>query len=433
MVSEGTRNGSSVVSCDRWDYDIANRRDSIVSKFNLVCDRQYLYGLSYVCAILATAVLSPLAGFASDRFGRKPVIMVCAFTWLITAIGNSVAETYAMFVTTRVLDYAAANATFTVIFILLYEVTGNARRWLFTILATAVAGTFGPPFVHVMSGMEPRWELSQGILLVPTALTVLWCCLLSESPAWLLATWDLERAQAGALEAALVNGVSVPKAKATFLAIVNQMQKITPSQTSTTGSSFAQERIFQLKTTRRKAAAAFLTRFTLNAMYFGMVATEEVSGMSWQLVDVFVTTAYYAAVCLAVKKYGPKNAALIALGVVFMLAASKILTIVFRSEDAQSILKGGTKIAVSGALSVVLFYIAEIFPTDRRSVGISMALFFGSSGTLCSLVVCRVVITLECLACTTPGCRTVVDARASSTVGFGHGWSATSPLVESGW
>ncbi|XP_077531184.1 solute carrier family 22 member 16-like [Haemaphysalis longicornis] len=433
MGPEGKPNGSTVVSCDRWDYDIANRRDSIVSMFNLVCDRQYLYGLSFVAADVATTVLSPLAGFLSDRSGRKPVIMVCAFTWLITAIGNSVAETYAMFVTTRMLAYAASNATFTLIFILLYEVTGNARRWLFTILATAVAGTFGPPFVHVMSGMEPRWELSQGILLVPTALTVLWCCLLSESPAWLLATWDLERAQAGALEAALVNGVSLPKAKATFLAIVNQMQKITPTQTSTTGSSFAQERIFQLKTTRRKAAAAFFTRFTLNAMYFGMVATEEVSGMSWQLVDVFVTTAYYAAVCLAVKKYGPKNAALIALGVVFMLTASKILTIVFRSEDVQSILQTGTKIAVSGAGSVVLFYTAEIFPTDRRSVGISMALFFDSSGTLCSLVVCRFVIMRERLACTTLCCRTVVDAGASPTVGFSRGWSATSPLVECDW
>ncbi|XP_077553246.1 solute carrier family 22 member 7-like [Haemaphysalis longicornis] len=384
---EGKRNGSTVVSCDQWDYDIVDRRDSIVSRFNLVCDRQYLYGLSFVAAILANAVLSPVAGFVSDRFGRKPVIIVCSFTWLIAAIGNSVAETYAMFVTTRVLAYTACNSTFTLIFILLYEVTGNARRWLFTILDTAVAGTFGPPFVHVMSGLEPRWELSQGVLLVPSVLTVLWCCLLSESPAWLLVTWDLERAQAGALEAALVNGVSLPKAKATFLAIANQMQKIALGQTSTTGSSLALERTFKLNTTRRKAAAAFFTRFTLNAIYFGMVATEEVSGMSWQLVDVFVTTAFYGAICLAVNKYGPKNAALIALGVVFMLAASKTLAIVLASQDVQSILQAGTKIAVSAAGSVVLFYTAEIFPTDGRSVGISMALFFGSSGTLCAIFV----------------------------------------------
>ncbi|XP_077553241.1 solute carrier family 22 member 7-like [Haemaphysalis longicornis] len=384
---EGKRNGSTVVSCDRWDYDIADRRDSIVSRFDLVCDRQYLYGLSFVAAILANAVLSPVAGFVSDRFGRKPVIIVCSFTWLIAAIGNSVAETYAMFITTRVLAYTACNSTFTLIFILLYEVTGNASRWLFTILDTAVAGTFGPPFVHVISGLEPRWELSQGVLLVPTVLTVIWCCLLSESPAWLLVTWDLQRAQAGALEAALVNGVSLPKAKATFLAIVNQMQKIAPSQMSTTGSPLAQERTFKLNTTRRKAAAAFFTRFTLNAIYFGMVATEEVSGMSWQLVDVFVTTAYYGAICLAVNKYGPKNAALIALGGVFMLAASKTLTVLFRSQDVQSILQAGTKIAVSVALSVVLFYTAEIFPTDRRSAGISMALLFGSSRTLCAIFV----------------------------------------------
>ncbi|KAH9371817.1 hypothetical protein HPB48_018442 [Haemaphysalis longicornis] len=52
------------------------------------------------------------------------------------------------------------------------------------------------------------------------------------------------------------------KAKATFLAIVNQMQKIALSQTSTTGSSLALERTFKLHATRRKAAAAFFTRFT---------------------------------------------------------------------------------------------------------------------------------------------------------------------------
>ncbi|KAH7959623.1 hypothetical protein HPB49_012545 [Dermacentor silvarum] len=115
QVSEGENR--TAVPCHQWDYDIANKGDSIVSRFNLVCDREFLYDLSMVVPVIASALVAPVLGLASDQVGRKPVMLACAFGQILAAIATSFAQTYPFFVFTRALTFVATDVTFLTTFI----------------------------------------------------------------------------------------------------------------------------------------------------------------------------------------------------------------------------------------------------------------------------------------------------------------------------
>ncbi|KAL1418965.1 hypothetical protein MTO96_025510 [Rhipicephalus appendiculatus] len=160
----------TAVPCHEWSYDIANKADSIVSRFDLVCGRQYLYDLSTLVPLFGSSLISPALGLAADRVGRKPVMVACAFTQLFATFGNTFSETYAFFLFTRFLIIAATDVTLITTFTLIHEVTDNARRSMFTLVDTAVPGTIVPPLLHAISILEPRWMLANALTIVTTGL-----------------------------------------------------------------------------------------------------------------------------------------------------------------------------------------------------------------------------------------------------------------------
>ncbi|XP_077507785.1 solute carrier family 22 member 16-like [Amblyomma americanum] len=168
----------TIVRCHDWDYDIADNSDSIVSQFDLVCSREFLYPLSSLLSSLGYAILSPVAGFASDRVGRKPVTLFVAFLMFFGLISCSVARTFTSFLVNRVLIMAAANSAYLLTFILLYEGTGPTRRWCFLMLHTALVGTLVTPSVQIVALLRPRWILAHGLLITPAAMFVVSCFLL---------------------------------------------------------------------------------------------------------------------------------------------------------------------------------------------------------------------------------------------------------------
>ncbi|KAK8770770.1 hypothetical protein V5799_012765 [Amblyomma americanum] len=202
----------TAVPCHKWDYDIADKRNSIVSLFDLVCERRRLYDLSSLAYVVGYTFLAPVAGFVSDRVGKRSVLLACAFVLLLSSVGSSAAAMYASLVVTRIVAVSTGSATYILTFILLHEVTGNAWRSLFTLLHTALAATVVPPLLHAVSLLEPRWLLAQGLLLVPMAMCVTWCCLQEESPAWLLTTGNMRDAAVAILTAAQLNGLRLAEA-----------------------------------------------------------------------------------------------------------------------------------------------------------------------------------------------------------------------------
>ncbi|XP_065287741.1 organic cation transporter protein-like isoform X1 [Dermacentor albipictus] len=372
----------SIVNCHEWDYDIRDRTGSIVSQFNLVCDRIFLYDFSTLLPIIGYMILSPVTGIASDRLGRRPVTLVCAITVLLVSLGSSLQARYAYFVTMRILAVSSANAAYLLTFILVYEVTGKARRPLFTLLHYAVASTVVPPFLDTIALLRPSWILSHGFLAVPTLAFVLWCLHLGESPVWQLATWRLHEAEVNVLAAANLNGVDMVTAKAAVHKILHRLRKIERNLEATTSTMVASDSLFQTALMRRCAIAAFFARFSTCAIYYGIMVTDETSDHLEEAAHVVLTTSTYVVIVRAMSTYGIRmtlTAILSALGLNGLVEAALTAG---GYGAAIAVAHAGTKALVSCALGLVLCYTGEVFPTHQRSAGVSMALFFGGLGAL---------------------------------------------------
>ncbi|KAH6933429.1 hypothetical protein HPB50_014807 [Hyalomma asiaticum] len=370
----------TVIKCDTWNYD-RDPQDSIVSQFDLVCDRSFLYDFSTTMPIIGYALMSPVAGVASDRLGRRPVTLVLAITVLISSLCSSVPARFAFFVTTRVVTVSSANAAYLLTFILVYEVTGNARRPLFTLLHYAVASTVVPPFLDTIALMRPSWILSHGLLAVPTLAFVIWCLHLEESPVWQLATWRLRQAEANVLAAASLNGVDVGVAKADFHKILRRLRKMERSM-EPTASTMASDGIFHSPIVLRCATAAFFTRFSTCAIYYGIMIADPPSGFPVEAAHVVLTMVVYVLIVRSMSQYGIRvtlTATLLALSWSGLVEA--VLTF-SQYGAAAAFAHAVTKALVSCALGVVLCYTGEVFPTHHRSAGVSLALFFGGMGAL---------------------------------------------------
>ncbi|KAH6933981.1 hypothetical protein HPB50_019369 [Hyalomma asiaticum] len=381
MVSQ--EDNRTIVSCHKWDYDIASNADSIVSRFDLVCDRKYLYDLSSLLPVIGSAVVAPLLGLASDRAGRKPVMLACAFGQLLATIGNSFAETYPFFVFTRVLTFVTADVTFLNTFILLHEVTGNARRSLFTFLDTAVPAVVIAPLMHALSLLEPQWMLARAFTVVIGALLLVWCCLQEESPAWLISTRHISRARNVLLLAAKENGIDVAKARLTFVALEEQlfnMDKTWPSAAS-------MENVLDAVKMRRRAISALMARLALDATFIGIMTNDITTGVLWEAANFIAATAYMAAICVVMRVHGIREILSTLMVILSGLSISEATAIFTGQQTMTRLLHAGMKVATTGAMAVTLSYTAETFPTAVRNAGISISHLAGGIGNVVAIAI----------------------------------------------
>ena len=70
------------LECDSWDY----AKESLVSKFNLVCSNRYWVPLSQSVYMLGYVAGSAISGVLSDKFGRRPVIIVSTIGYLVSGL-----------------------------------------------------------------------------------------------------------------------------------------------------------------------------------------------------------------------------------------------------------------------------------------------------------------------------------------------------------
>ncbi|KAL1469863.1 hypothetical protein MTO96_040822 [Rhipicephalus appendiculatus] len=351
---------STAVPCPEWDYAIANKADSIVTCFDLVCDRKYLYDLSSLAPGIISALVAPLLGLTSDRVGRKPVMLVGAFAHLIAAIGCSFSQTYSLFVFTRVLLFVATSATFLNTFILIHEVTGNARRTTFTLLDTIIPGIIVPPLMHALSLLEPHWIVAQTLSVLGGVMLAAWCCLQEESPAWLIATRHIARAEK-----------------------VEQLRKLDKDPFTVA----PMERVLEDVNMRRRAMSALLARFALDATYLGVSVTDEATGISWEAAHLILYTAYVACICVSIRRYGMRESLSGLLIILSGFCVLETLAIFAVQPTLTRFVHAGMKVAVSGAAAVTFCYTAETFPTAVRNAGLSLAHLAGGAGVVVAIVV----------------------------------------------
>lgn len=67
---------SSLIPCTQFEYDYSYFGETIVSKWNLVCDRYYIRSVVEMWYLAGAAVGSVCSGWISDKYGRRHSLMI---------------------------------------------------------------------------------------------------------------------------------------------------------------------------------------------------------------------------------------------------------------------------------------------------------------------------------------------------------------------
>ncbi len=119
-------------------------------------------GWAQSCALLGCFFGALLSGWFSDRFGRKPVLVVAACNFLVSSLGIALANTFPVFVTWRILGGFSIGLASNISPMYISEVAPPERRGLLVAVnqLTIVIGILAAQFVNWLIARPVPQELS---------------------------------------------------------------------------------------------------------------------------------------------------------------------------------------------------------------------------------------------------------------------------------
>jgi sugar porter (SP) family MFS transporter len=90
-----------------WDWVVIGGAKPFFERYFNIADNAQLSGWANSCALIGCLVGALIAGALSDKFGRKKLLLLSAFLFAVTSIGNALAQTFTIFIAWRILGGVA--------------------------------------------------------------------------------------------------------------------------------------------------------------------------------------------------------------------------------------------------------------------------------------------------------------------------------------
>nr|XP_045606998.1 organic cation transporter protein-like [Procambarus clarkii] len=176
---------TTLLSCPQVEYDTSVFQETIISEFNLICERTALRPLYQMLYSVGAMIGGPIGGIFSDRYGRRRAIQVSSMVNLVSVVVIAASPWYAAVLLARLLLGLSTSTMLLPAFSLAQEVTPPRLR---TVMGMGLGTSFSLAFV-VFAGfgyLLRSWRL---ILLSATSLllpVIPLSFIMKESPRWLV-------------------------------------------------------------------------------------------------------------------------------------------------------------------------------------------------------------------------------------------------------
>ncbi|KAK8778617.1 hypothetical protein V5799_020043 [Amblyomma americanum] len=313
--------------------------------------------------------------------------MAAAGTLLGASLCAAGSQSFPLFLMARFVVAGSASAASLMLFTMIFEVTVNERRALYSLGATSIGGTVPLMLLELVSLFRPSWELAQALLLLPTVLLLIWCNSVEESPSWLIATSQLRMAQQVVLSVAKINGLDVSKARQAFQRLKQQIRpkdqahstSVSASSSSTTTEGALQATVFY-----RRALSVAIAWFNLTFVYYNLAIMAVKRGGHSKAAHFGVQVLIFFGICWLLTKKGQRETLTAVLSSVAVGAAAYFAASFLALSALIPSLRSLVLCLCTGALAICYGYTAEVFPISIRSTGICLSYTVGRLGALLS-------------------------------------------------
>ncbi|XP_076332507.1 organic cation transporter protein-like isoform X2 [Tachypleus tridentatus] len=264
MNNTNLNNTREVHYCFEWEYDHTQYKSSIVEQWNLVCNNSWMISLSQMFYMSGYLVSSFITGQLSDRFGRRPIILLSIATGSLSGILCALSPSFIIFVILRFFVALGVTGIVTSSFVLLMEIIDQSQRSTLGI-AFQMGWAVGFLTLSVLAWFIRDWTYLQLSISVPLlALAGHWW-LLPESPRFLLSHRRFQEAEHELKKALITNG----KDPSNLPSIMSKLVANVENENSTYKEKTILD-LLKVPKWRKKSLAVFSIWFAISFIYFGL-------------------------------------------------------------------------------------------------------------------------------------------------------------------
>ena len=276
------------------------------SEWDLVCSRTALLSTvqgSYMGGVFVGCLFW---GWASDKFGRKPSIMIAAVIQICSSVAAAFSVNYIMFIFFRFIIAFSVSGVFECAFVLVMEIVSPELRTPMGIMTQFPFG-LGVCILPAIAYFFRDWMPLQLAISVPCLVLLSYYWEIPESPRWLVQKKRFKEAKVILQKIAKANGNELPEDEE----FLKMLEKLDDSEKT--------EEAGPVLTTSEKLKAAFeevailfatpnLRKRTLNIFYSWLVVAMVYYGLSFNskniggdmYVSMFISGMAEVLACLAI-------------------------------------------------------------------------------------------------------------------------------------
>ncbi|XP_074938353.1 solute carrier family 22 member 13-like [Phalacrocorax aristotelis] len=340
-----------------WVYPSAPP-PSLLTEFDLVCDRKNLNDISQSIYMMGLLFGSMIFGPLSDRIGRQPVILISVFLQGLFGVGIAFVPHFYVYMAFRCVVGATVTGIAMTIPALATEWVGVSSRPK-AVLISHCAFAIGQMLLAGLSYGIRNWRLLEIAGSAPIFVYFFFIRVLPESARWLVTKGRIEEAKKLLQKAASINKRTVPP---------GLLEQLKPETQTKSGSILD---LFRKKHLWKVTLIMSCTWFVNSLVYYGLSLNVTNFGL-----DIYLTQLAFGAVeiparvsCIfTLQWFGRKKTQTVLL----LLSGLVCLIITGIPEDqpmASTVLAIIGKFTASASFSTSYVYSAELFPTVIRQTG----------------------------------------------------------------
>lgn len=370
-------NKSEFPCSEGFVYDRTNIQQSIVTDWNLVCDKEWLAKLTQPSFMFGVLIGALIFGDIADRVGRRTVMMFTSTCQFVFGIAVAFTANYYVFIVIRFMLAMVSSGYLVVVFVYVTEFTGiRARTW--TSMHVHASFAVGVMVVALVGYLVRVWWIYQIILSLPTFPFLLVCWKLPETPFYLLAKGRYKEAQDLIDKVAEFNGVANP-CRVSDLLQPEETDLLERDQDATPEKKLSILDLFGTWKMAGRTITVWLVWFIGSLGYY-VFSLGSVNLGGNQYLNLFLAGAVelpsYIVGCFAMDKLGRRNT--LAPSLILSGTACALIIVVPQNIAILAIILSMTgKFAIAIAFGLIYLYTCELYPTIIRSLAV------GSGSMLC--------------------------------------------------
>ncbi|XP_050044139.2 solute carrier family 22 member 7-like [Dermacentor andersoni] len=379
-------NGSTpnTIPCGEWVYDDDDEpaRTSIVSDWDLVCQRRILVSMMIAVHSFGSFLFTVVAGSLADAIGRLPVVLACAVALIVSTVAACLSETYVMFVAVKFVSSGSVTAVMNITILSVFEITTHNNRPLHVIFAGTLGLLFSDMWYATVATVRLGWMLKHVVFTFPTVLVLPAFCVVFESPRWLVAKAHFNAAEAVMMSAAAINHFPIH-----YTALTLDKVKTAMVRNAVRLPSIDQDMLSGYSM-RRRALILSLSYFSITfSSFIPSFATGNRNDPWYTLGSFSVNLLGYAMMHLLITRLSILTVMNVWFSVLGMLQCLLSLAVgAGAGLTSQALVMVATALFYSG--SVLCFvYTLELFPTAIRGTVVCWVFACGRLGGVCATVV----------------------------------------------